>query len=307
VFGFNTVRSTADDTLHEIWNGNSVSARVAAVDKDGKYYSGAATAGDLLYAVTGAVTSVRRFDSLAIGTQYQVLQVNAGATAPEWTSSIGVDGTPLSAVYTTTLDAEGTLNVDGAATFGDVVTVTGTTVGGAMKIKNNVDLLGWTTPAGGNLVRFRRASGSEGSETAISEGTGLCVLSCQGHDGTAYGDGADIRAIANQAWTGAAHGGRLDFFITPNNSTVLTQMLTIGSVFATGTPIIQIYAPITYGSTEVTQLIDNARKTGWSTATGTATRATFVTSTVTTEQLAERVKALIDDLHNIAGHGLIGT
>jgi hypothetical protein len=51
----------------------------------------------------------------------------------------------------------------------------------------------------------------------------------------------------------------------------------------------------------------STRKTGWSTATGTATRTTFATSTVTTEQLAERVKALIDDLHNTAGHGLIGT
>jgi len=51
----------------------------------------------------------------------------------------------------------------------------------------------------------------------------------------------------------------------------------------------------------------STRKTGWSTATGTATRTTFATSTVTTEQLAERMKALIDDLHSTAGHGLIGT
>jgi len=51
----------------------------------------------------------------------------------------------------------------------------------------------------------------------------------------------------------------------------------------------------------------STRKTGWSTATGTATRTTFATSTVTTEQLAERVKALIDDLDSTAGHGLIGT
>jgi hypothetical protein len=36
--------------------------------------------------------------------------------------------------------------------------------------------------------------------------------------------------------------------------------------------------------------------TGWAAATGTATRTTFATSTVTTAQLAERVKALIDDL-----------
>lgn len=49
------------------------------------------------------------------------------------------------------------------------------------------------------------------------------------------------------------------------------------------------------------------RETGWSVATGTATRTAFDTATVTTAQLAERVKALIDDLHATAGHGLIGT
>jgi len=45
------------------------------------------------------------------------------------------------------------------------------------------------------------------------------------------------------------------------------------------------------------------RQTGWAAATGTATRTAFATSTVTTEQLAQRVKALIDDL---ISHGLIG-
>jgi hypothetical protein len=48
----------------------------------------------------------------------------------------------------------------------------------------------------------------------------------------------------------------------------------------------------------------NARKTGWAVATGTPTRTTFDTATVTLPQLAERVKALIDDL---SSHGLIGT
>jgi hypothetical protein len=46
-----------------------------------------------------------------------------------------------------------------------------------------------------------------------------------------------------------------------------------------------------------------ARRTGWAAATGTATRTTFATSTVTTAQLAERVKALLDDL---IAHGLLG-
>lgn len=47
-----------------------------------------------------------------------------------------------------------------------------------------------------------------------------------------------------------------------------------------------------------------SRKIGWAAPSGTATRTTFDTGTVTTEQLAERVKGLIDDL---ISHGLIGT
>lgn len=52
-----------------------------------------------------------------------------------------------------------------------------------------------------------------------------------------------------------------------------------------------------------TQVV-GSRRTGWTAATGSATRTTFDTTTVTTAQLAERVKALIDDLIT---HGLIGT
>lgn len=47
-----------------------------------------------------------------------------------------------------------------------------------------------------------------------------------------------------------------------------------------------------------------SRKTGWTAATGTATRTTFATGSVTLPQLAERVKALIDDF---ISHGSIGT
>ncbi len=46
-----------------------------------------------------------------------------------------------------------------------------------------------------------------------------------------------------------------------------------------------------------------SRRTGWGAPTGTATRTAFDTSTVTLPQLAERLKALIDDLTT---HGLIG-
>jgi hypothetical protein len=46
------------------------------------------------------------------------------------------------------------------------------------------------------------------------------------------------------------------------------------------------------------------RRTGWVAASGTATRSTFATSTVTLAVLAEHVKALIDDLST---HGIIGS
>jgi hypothetical protein len=49
------------------------------------------------------------------------------------------------------------------------------------------------------------------------------------------------------------------------------------------------------------------RKTGWTLPTGTATRTGFDTSTATVTQLAEAFKALIEDLHANAGHGLIGS
>lgn len=53
----------------------------------------------------------------------------------------------------------------------------------------------------------------------------------------------------------------------------------------------------------VVQQVVGIRSTGWQSATGTATRTTFDTTTVTLPLLAQRVKALIDDL---ISHGLIG-
>lgn len=52
------------------------------------------------------------------------------------------------------------------------------------------------------------------------------------------------------------------------------------------------------------QKVVSKRKTGWAKATGSKSRATFVTGSVTLPQLAERVAALIDDLYD--HHGMIG-
>ncbi len=61
-------------------------------------------------------------------------------------------------------------------------------------------------------------------------------------------------------------------------------------------------SPLAHVTIDGNQVV-GARKTGWSAATGTTSRATFDTATVTTAQLAQRVKTLIDDLIT---HGLIG-
>jgi hypothetical protein len=50
----------------------------------------------------------------------------------------------------------------------------------------------------------------------------------------------------------------------------------------------------------------SARKTGWSVAGGPKSRTTFNTSTATLTEIAERLGALIDDMHETTGHGLIG-
>jgi hypothetical protein len=76
--------------------------------------------------------------------------------------------------------------------------------------------------------------------------------------------------------------------------------------FVVANGIINVANPVGGGNTVLqgagVQLL-STRKTGWTAATGTATRTEFVTSTVTLEQLAQRVKALTDDL---ISHGLIG-
>lgn len=122
---------------------------------------------------------------------------------------------------------------------------------------------------------------------------------------------AVISAFSHQAWTaGAAQGTFLRIETTSDGSATRTVRGEIYEGWTVGAPTGGDKGPGTLN-------LDNdlykdgdkvvgARKTGWTVATGTATRTAFDTTTVTTAQLAERVKALIDDLHGTAGHGLIG-
>lgn len=92
--------------------------------------------------------------------------------------------------------------------------------------------------------------------------------------------------------TGLYSAGANEMGLTANGALVMT-LKTTGANLASGKILSIAGTPVV-----------GARATGWAAATGTATRTTFATSTVTLEELAQRVKGLIDDL---IGHGLIGT
>lgn len=108
-----------------------------------------------------------------------------------------------------------------------------------------------------------------------------------------------IIAKSLNAWSSTDSGSYYQLNATPAGSTTPQEAAAVYPTY------FQLPAASHYkvGTNQVL----GARKTGWATATGTATRTTFATGSVTLAQLAERVKALIDDLHATAGHGLIGT
>lgn len=85
-------------------------------------------------------------------------------------------------------------------------------------------------------------------------------------------------------------------FAFSNNNTTIVRIFGNGNINANGSITASSFS---VGNNQVV----SSRRTGWTAPTGTATRTTFATGTVTLSQLAERVKALIDDLTT---HGLIG-
>jgi hypothetical protein len=123
--------------------------------------------------------------------------------------------------------------------------------------------------------------------------------------GTAADSQAGIGFINDaRSWSAAVRGDASDAFVIRDVTAAADRLtITSGGTVSVPTMTVGLSGAYQVGSTQVI----NARKTGWAVATGTATRTTFDTTTVTLPQLAERLKALIDDLHATAGHGLIGT
>ena len=120
---------------------------------------------------------------------------------------------------------------------------------------------------------------------------------------------AGTAAIVGNTTIGGTLGvtGIVTFTDRPVFSGGVPALVSNGGV--SGTSLAAIAGPSTSTLTPtelqiLTVRVVGARVTGWAAATGTATRTTFDTATVTLPLLAQRVKALIDDL---IAHGLIGT
>lgn len=182
--------------------------------------------------------------------------------------------------------------------------------------------------SGGALVRTPLASSSGEAAVAFSPGLKTVALTVA----AAWFAELETTLAAKANLTGAAFGGPISATeLSLNNDLAISHggtgasspaaarvnlglgsMATqsSGAVSITGGAAIGLATLSVTGNADVggayrvdgVKVVGN-RVTGWGAATGTGSRTAFDTATVTTAQLAQRLKALLDDL---AAHGLIG-
>lgn len=117
------------------------------------------------------------------------------------------------------------------------------------------------------------------------------------------GGGGGQAVGPNVTFTGGSTGMN---FIASGNTLALTGTLVIANGGTGGTTAAAARANLSAAllgiNDDITRLIGLTGSGGWGTPTGTATKTTFDTATVTLPELAERVKAIIDVL---MGQGIL--
>jgi len=157
---------------------------------------------------------------------------------------------------------------------------------------------GWTSHAinvlaATNLTLNAKSSGGAGSGVRISTGTGIFVAGrYTGH--ARYGVEIDNAAADEITVCASLDGNTLGRYA--NSSTNQVSILDSNKALIGGE--VEIEGAINHDGTTIgfNGTAPVAKSTGWGAPTGTATKTTFDTATVTLPQLAERTKALLDYL-----------
>jgi hypothetical protein len=208
----------------------------------------------------------------------------------QWRPGLVVNGTGPALNYVTAVDASlNTITLRDPATVAGVVTLKAFN-----RLDENgtgMDMVG-VGPKQSNTAYLNRGAFAFGYK---SDGAGIASFVVQPGYGSAL---PQYGFLVDTALNGAPSVGVFTLMNRITNVTAWT-VLSSGATFQAG---LASAAEFQVLGTRVV----NARKAGWTVPTGTLSRATYDTATVTTEQLAQRMAALLTDLHATAGHGLIG-
>jgi hypothetical protein len=184
---------------------------------------------------------------------------------------------------------------------------------------NHLHMFEYANGAGGvNFYGAKTRSTTVGTFATVNNSDNIFRFGGYGDDGAAFREVGRIQLGVHAAPSSGIVPGRWDISVARASDGAITQSLRVSERVIVGTTTtdngtdqFQVNGGMSVSSGNVYKVnavqVVKARITGWAVATGTPTRTTFDTTTVTLPQLAERVKALIDDLHGTAGHGLIGT
>ena len=117
----------------------------------------------------------------------------------------------------------GSINGINGATADVDVGIGTTTPAAKLDVRNPAAALDVLVTTVNRPVSFdgRSSGGTLSAPLASSAFTGLLSLLGSGHDGVAYAASAGVAFDTTQAWTPTAHGTRILFLTTPNNSTAL--------------------------------------------------------------------------------------
>ena len=120
------------------------------------------------------------------------------------------------------------LNTTDTVAFNQMTTRTNSEIGGAT-INNFGSSSFWQhqNDIGGSTIQHNKSRGTKSVPTAVLGNDNLYVQNCRGYNGTIYKNGASMRALATENWTGAANGANLKWFITPTGTTIEKQYLTL--------------------------------------------------------------------------------